>query len=279
MQIDFKKLRASYQGNADNQTTRIGYFSLKNDGDTALVRFAHTGPEDFDVVFSHEVEIDGRTRKINCLKGRGDPDSACPFCRDGEKGNLRIYIHLIEYTKDAQGNIVATPKVWERPISYGDTLADYADEYAPLSDYIFKIKRNGARGSQSTTYTITPCNATAYNAEEYPPHPEFFTGYKALGRIILEKTPEEMEKILESVQPMPITASREDARTYVPMTGSVPATPVPVIIPEEERATIVTPQQETASAYAPQRPAPVQPENMSQPANNPFARPRRFYQN
>ena len=28
------------------------------------------------------------------------------------------------YTKDAQGNIVATPKVWERGISYADTIKD-----------------------------------------------------------------------------------------------------------------------------------------------------------
>ncbi len=81
------------------------------------------------------------------------------------------------------------------------------------------------------------------------------------------------------MQPMPITANREDARTYVPMTGSVHTTPVPVVIPEEERATIVTPQPETAVMYTPQRPAPAQPENTTQSANNPFARPRRFYQN
>lgn len=279
MQIDFRKLRASYQENADNQT-RIGYFSLKNDGDTALVRFAHVGPDDFDVVFSHEIEMEGKTRKVNCLKGRGDPDNVCPFCRERIKGALRIYIHLIEYTKDAQGNVIATPKVWERPISYGNTLADYADEYSPLSNYMFKIKRNGVRGSQNTTYTITPCNAATYSMEEYPPHPEFFADYKALGRMVLQKTPEEMEKILEAGDESARKAVEGVvARTYTPMTGSVRITTTPAVIPAEERTTTAATQPETASAVPLQRQAPAQTENPTQPANNPFARPRRFYQN
>lgn len=286
MQIDFRKLRASYQENADNQT-RIGYFSLKNDGDTALVRFAHASPDDFDVVFSHEIEMEGRRRKINCLRGKGDPANVCPFCREEVKGALRIYIHLIEYTKDAQGNVVATPKIWERPISYGDTLADYADEYSPLSDYMFKIKRNGVRGSQNTTYTITPCNASTYNMDEYPPHPEFFADYRALGRVVLQKTPEEMETILQTMEEADSAVENTVARTYTPMTGSVRVQAPPAV---EHIATTefgaeampsiqASPAQPIVTNTVVQRPAPIQQENQAQPANNPFARPRRFYQN
>ena len=154
------------QANAGNGP-RVGYFSLKNNGDEAIVRIMHDTPEDFDILAVHQTQVDGRYRSVSCLRGPNDPMDMCPFCADGKRVNLRLYIHMIQYVKDDQGNVVAQPKVWERSTNYAKTLVNYMNECGPLSDMIFKIKRNGAAGSMDTTYDILPGNAKLYPENVY----------------------------------------------------------------------------------------------------------------
>ena len=138
----------------NKDTPQVGFLTLKNDGDEAIVRFMHDSTESFDILTVHPMRVDGKFGKYSCIRDARDPLDKCPLCKNGTKLENRIYIHLIHYVKDENGNIVAVPKVWERSLAYAKELAGLINEYGPLSDCIFKIKRNGAVKSMDTTYQV-----------------------------------------------------------------------------------------------------------------------------
>lgn len=180
-----------------NNGPRVSFFTLKNDGDEAVVRIMHDSPEDFDMLAVHQTQVDGRFRNVNCLRSPTDPMDMCPFCAENKKVNLKLYLHMIQYVKDENGQIVAKPVVWERSTSYAKTIAEYINEYGPLSDMIFKIKRNGAARSMDTTYTIIPGNSKLYPDDLYVKDESLFEGYQALGHAVLDKNYEEMLTLLD----------------------------------------------------------------------------------
>ena len=177
------------QGNYKNS---VGFFSLKNDGDDALVRILHNSVDDFDMLSCHTLEMDGKFKKINCLRGAREPVNKCPLC-EAQVGKLtqKIFIHLIQYTKDEQGNIVALPKIWERSISYARTLKGLIDEYGPLERCIFKIRRQGTRGDMQTTYSILFQNPSIYPEDKFPIDKSAFEHYSALGTFVMNKSYED----------------------------------------------------------------------------------------
>ena len=142
---------------------KVGYFSLKNDGDTAVVRFAYKDKSEFEIATVHTVEIDGRYKRVVCLRDAKDPIEKCPLCDAGEKLYSKFYVKLIEYTKDEEGKVVATPKVWERPAGFAQVLDSLCTEYGgSLSEHVFKIKRRGAKGDMQTTYDVMYANPELY---------------------------------------------------------------------------------------------------------------------
>lgn len=282
--------RAAANEERQNQANgpRVGFFALKNDGDKAVVRIMHDSPEDFDMLAIHRLPIEGQRfgRAVSCLRGPKDPIDMCPACAAGEKVNLRLYIHLIEYVKDESGQVTAVPKVWERSMSYAKTLADYISEYGPLSDMLFTIKRNGAKGSMETTYTVLPANEKIYPQEVYYKDESLFEGYSVLGTAVANKDYEEMMEMLEgapSAQPAANTANN-----YQPRTVSQVAQPT--ARPTYEAAVQQTQDQENveeARTYRQPTPAVTPPPiastnrgpvNQSLPnSDQAAARPRRYF--
>lgn len=190
MQIDFTKYsemaQSSNQGpRADGP--RVNYFYLRNDGDEALVRFMIDSPADFSIAAVHQHSINGRMRNVNCLRAPEEPTDNCPFCAAGEPVRYRMYVKLIEYVRNEQGQIEPVAKVWERPASYANTLKNLMAEYGPLSDVLFKIKRSGAAGSTSTRYNELYANPQAYPPQTYPKMPELFEGYDPLKSAVVNR--------------------------------------------------------------------------------------------
>lgn len=255
-----KKQTTSTQQNGDKPY--IGYFTLKNDKDTAIVRIMHDSPEDFDMVVGHRVTINDKLRLVSCLNEKAGDDK-CPLCAAGKKTEDKIYIHLIEYTKDTNGQIVATPKVWERSAYYANTLINNINNYGPLSDCIFKITRNGAAGSKKTTYDLMYANPNVYTNEMYPKKTEFFEGYKAVGTVVWTMDAKRMEALLnggesqeEVATPKAVPQYETPApRSYEPTPAIATITPTPAPVPP------VTPQTSNFST----------PDGVARPA-------RRYYQ-
>ena len=175
----------------------VDFFSLADDGDEAIVRILHDDVESFDLVTIHQLSIQNKSRKVDCLRTIRDPMEKCPFCNAGLQSYQRFYIHLLEYTKNESGNIVAQPKIWERSSAYANTLKNLIDEYGPLSDCIFKIHRDGARGDMQTKYSILYGNPNVYKEEYYPKDTSAFDDYSVIGTIVASKTVDEMSYFLE----------------------------------------------------------------------------------
>ena len=268
--------RAAANEEAQQNGQRVSFFALKNDGDKAVVRIMHDTPDDFDMLAIHRLPVEGQKfgRAVSCLRGPKDPIDMCPACAAGEKVNLRLYIHLLEYVKDEEGNIVAVPRIWERSMNYAKTLADYIAEYGPLSDMIFTIKRSGAKGSMETTYTVLPGNANLYPQDVYYKDTEAFADYTALGHAVLDKDYQSMLDMIDSAPAQAPVAQQSAAR---PVYNQPAAQPAPR--PTYEAA---VQQQVTAPQPAAAQPRTYrEPTNTGAPAagtdNTAAPRPRRYF--
>ena len=207
-QIRFEDL-ADMNSGASGNSSQVGFFSLKNDGDEAIVRIMHDNTDSFDLVSTHAINVGGRYRRVNCCRNPYDPIDSCPLCAAGNSSQQRFYIHLIQYTRNENGQIVAEPKVWERSLSYATTIKNLIVEYGPLSNVLFKIRRNGIAGSMDTTYSIMYASPNMYPEQSYPKIPNAFDGYTAIGTAVLNKSVQEVAYFVangdfpQSEQPKP----------------------------------------------------------------------------
>ena len=180
-----------------SNTSQVGFFGLKNDNDEAIVRFMHDSTDSFDILTVHNIAINGKYRKVNCIRDPHEPIEKCPLCQNGTQIQQRLFIHLIQYIKDERGIIVPVPKVWERSMQYASTLKSFIDNYGPLSDMLFKVVRHGAAGNMKTTYEILPImNKTVYRDDIYVKNAEAFNDYKVLGSIVMDKDYSELNSYI-----------------------------------------------------------------------------------
>ena len=209
--INFDQISTNNDNN--NSSFSVGFFNLKNDGDEAVVRIMHDNTASFDLVTTHPVQIGNKYRRVNCIRNPREPIDNCPMCKSGAKVQQRFYIHLIQYVKDDNGNIVPQPKIWERSASYAVTIKNLIDEYGPLSDCIFKIRRNGEAGSMNTTYSILYGNPQIYRPELYPKDESAFENYSVVGSIVMDKSFEELSEFIATGE-FPQRSNNSDNSTF-----------------------------------------------------------------
>lgn len=214
-------------GSGANNGNDVGFFTLKNDNDEAVVRFMCDSTDDFEILTVHDVQLGQRYRKVNCIRDPREPLDNCPLCKSGAKISNRFFIKLIQYTRvvdPATGaqSIVPQPMVWERSTSYAKTLKSYLDNYGPLSDIICKIIRHGKAGDMQTTYEIVPnLSKSVFPDEVYVKDPTLFGTFEAFGTIVMNKTYEEMEHFLVQGE-FPIREKKQDtAQTQTPQAAPI----------------------------------------------------------
>lgn len=214
---DYFKQQAERQERANftSKSNGVGYLKLANDGDEAIVRFVYTDPDQFDILTVHDTKVNGKFRRVNCLREsfKDSPDS-CPFCAAGEKPKNRFYIKLIEYTEDENGKIVAQPKIWDTSTSYVTVLNNLFTEFNNISDYVFKIKRNGRAGDTNTSYMILPTNSNVYTEEHYPKNNDAFKDYRVLGSAVLDMSYDELANMVGGTSDV---VSPTPAPTFAPV--------------------------------------------------------------
>ena len=167
-----------------------GYFSLKDDGDVATVRFMYNGIEDVEGYAVHEVEVDGKKRWVNCIREYNSPVDECPFCAEKHFQTAKLFIPI--YNVDEE-----KVQIWERGKTFFQKMssicARYSNTDVPLVAQEFEIERNGKKGSTSTRYEIYPVGQPdSTRIEDLPEMPAI------LGGLILDKTYEEMSEYLET---------------------------------------------------------------------------------
>jgi len=213
------------QSNFNNSSNQVSFFSLKNDGDEAIVRFMYDDVSEFEILTCHNVKVNGRDVKVSCVRELNESPDKCPLCASGNQLSQRFFIKMLQYSKDPAENVTYKPVVWERSTQYALKLREYLNNYGPLSDIICKVVRHGAAGSMQTNYEIIPnLNKSIYRDEVYVKDDSVIKNYSALGGLVKEK-------------------SVEDIYTYL-QTGQFPQAPAQQseVVPEFPAGTIENPQ-------------------------------------
>lgn len=201
---------------AFNNGPHVGYFSLKNDGDEAVVRFCYSNPDEFDIVTTHQINADGKFRRVNCLReSLNSSVDSCPLCKAGNPVQNRFYIKMIEYVRNDNGEIEAKARIWERPASYVQVMSNLFTEYGDIAECVFKVKRSGKAGDLKTTYSIMLANPTVYNASLYPKVDNAFEGYNIIGNAVLDKNFDELAE-MSGTEPKPSEAANQAVTTSAP---------------------------------------------------------------
>lgn len=166
-----------------------GYFSLKNDKDTAKVRFLYSGIDDVVGYSVHQVQVGDSTRYVNCLRNYNDPIDACPLCKDHQFTSAKMFIPVYNIDEDKV-------QIWERGKRFFSQISSLCARYAgrnPLCAQVFEIERNGAKGDTNTTYGIYPIGSPdETQLEDLPEVPEI------VGTRILDKSFEELENYVNT---------------------------------------------------------------------------------
>lgn len=164
-----------------------GYFSLRNDKDTARVRFMYNDINDVVGYAVHQVEIDGKKRYVNCLREYNQPMSDCPLCAAKNFQLAKLFIPL--YDVDEQ-----KVKIWDRGKKFFSKISSLCARYSNPSvvAHVFEIERNGKPGDQTTSYEIYSVDSDDTRMEDLPEVPEL------IGGLILDKSVDDMNYYLEA---------------------------------------------------------------------------------
>lgn len=192
-QISYEDVRTNNDNDFD-----VEFFSLKADGEEAVVRILCDSISDLDILTVHPVIVGQSNfpnRNVNCLRTPHDPLDMCPFCNSGEKVKQRVFIKMLQYDVNTRE---AKAVVWDRPAgSYVPKLKSYIDNYGPLSQIVCKIIRHGT--GLDTTYDIIPnLNPQVFTLESYKLDVSAFEEFNILGRMVLDKTAYEMVEYMRT---------------------------------------------------------------------------------
>jgi len=161
------------------------FFSLANDGDYERVRLMYNDMNDVELFSVHEVEVNGQTYWVNCLREYDEPVDKCPLCASGNRIQVKMWVPLyIENTGEV--------KVWERGRTFVSQVESAARRFNPLVSTIFEIERNGKKGDQNTTYALINVDRDDKQLAELPPVPE------VVGGIVKDLTFEQIEEYLQT---------------------------------------------------------------------------------
>ena len=253
---------------------RPGYFKLRDDGDSCLVRFNVGSVDDLEFVSVHDTGKGQGYRKVSCLRPAGSYDhTVCPLCEANDAGNTAVgstkqrlllpcLVSYFDRTTNSYGP--AEPAVWDRPASFARDIANLLRDYGDLRKHVLKVTRNGAAGSRDTTYTSAYI-PTYDNTQVVPDDFSAFDSYDFSKHMYWEMTADEMRTYLKTGE-MPgrekaDTSTDSNIRTvpsysqknYVShMGGPVPAvsyTPAPAPEPAPTEGVVEDPELETHNTY------------------------------
>lgn len=168
----------NYGGGSSN------YFSLKDNGDTAKIRFLYNDINDVSGVVVHEIEVDGKRMEVECLRNYDEPVHNCPLCEDGRKATPKLYVKV--YDIDAKES-----KIWTRGKSFFQKLSSLCSRYNPLVSTPFEVERVGKKGDNNTTYETYPMQSDNSIVEDFP-------DVSAEGSCFQVKTYEELQTYLDT---------------------------------------------------------------------------------
>lgn len=156
------------------------FFSLADDRDTAVVRFMYETINDVNLDVVHEIEVDGKTRNVNCLRSYDEPMDNCPLCRAGYKQKVKMFVPV--YNEDK-----GVAQIWQRGKTFVNNISGLCNRYNPLCGTPIEIERQGKKGDQTTKYQLYPRQSDDCTLDDLPEVPN------VLGGILMDKTFDELD--------------------------------------------------------------------------------------
>ena len=266
MRVSVDEMLKPESNNTTGQAKKNQFFTLSNDGDSAIVRFLHSDVNDFDVLDVHNIQLGGFNRKINCLRPVDGAKDECAICMhndyDEEKGSYkyplqrRIFIHLLRY--DTPNNPIE--QVWERSAKdFVKKLMQLVEDYGPLYQRMYKIVRHGAAGSNDTTYDILPLDKDRFNPANYAFNEAQLNYKPVLETFVLNKTNEEIEEYLATGNFPGFKGSSNGITPHINAVqtdiddSQIPTNPTATYNPEPRPAQVNNYQPQQSTAYNPPR--------------------------
>lgn len=176
--------RFSYSEAENYGAPKSNYFSLKDDGDTAKIRFLINDINDLEGVAVHEVQVGDRTMDVECLRAYNEPVDKCPLCAANYKQNAKLFIPVYdEGSKES--------KIWTRGRTFFKKLSSLAARFNPLVSTLFEVERIGKKGDTSTDYQCFNLKTDGSTVTDFPE-------VNAEGTCFQTKTYEELQNYLQT---------------------------------------------------------------------------------
>lgn len=170
---------------AENYSSaKSNYFNLKDDGETARIRFLINDINDLLGVSVHKVKVGDREVDVECIREYNEPVDNCPLCAADYKINARLYIPV--YDEDAK-----VTKIWARGSKFFNTIAGLCARYNPLVSTIFEVERHGKKGDPQTEYQFFVVKTDDKKLQD-------FESVDAENTAFLTKTAEELDEFLRT---------------------------------------------------------------------------------
>jgi len=184
------KFNANEIDNYVQETT--GYFSLKDDGDSARVRVLYEGVSDVEGFCVHQIQMRDRSfRYVDCIRDYNDPIDACPLCacKNDDNKKLRTKIWIPLYNVDTNETVM-----WERGNQFWKKVLYplMVEKGEPFCGHIFEIVRHGAAGDTNTTYEFVDLGVDDTTLDDFDEIPN------PLGTMILNKNFEELTTFVKT---------------------------------------------------------------------------------
>ena len=153
--------RFSYEESENYGAGKSSFFSLKDDKDTAKIRFLYNDLADIQGVTCHEVQVGDKRIDVECLRAYNEPVAKCPLCEANYRTKAILFVPV--YDEDAKES-----KIWTRGKKFFDKLSSLCSRYRPLVGTPFEVERNGKKGDTSTTYELFPMKSDNSRIEDFP---------------------------------------------------------------------------------------------------------------
>lgn len=176
-----------------NDITR---FSLKDNGDSAVVRFLHENMEDIKGYVTHEITLVSKKKgteyhkKVACLTDN------CSLCRAASSGNPSVKPARGELFLNLFNTATGRVEVWTRTHRFFERLDLYFNRLKFNLNPI-EIVRNGAKGDNKTTYEFFATDGEGSPLKDFVEEKNIEIP-EILGTEVLELTTEEMNHYLET---------------------------------------------------------------------------------
>ena len=169
-----------------NNSNKINFLKLQDDGWYAKVRFMYGPGETFTGFSVHNVAEEGQRQKyVPCLREPGQPLDSCPLCNAGNKVIAQYFIpvYVISIVSNVRGVTTEQPVndvyLFQRGKTFSGMLSSVVRQCngTPMVNNIFNIVRSGKAGDMKTTYLVEFVGRDETTLQSLPARPEIMGSY------------------------------------------------------------------------------------------------------